>query len=161
METPVPDSIHVGHAQLPGHIGEGSVVIVVIERVLASDGAVGDVNIGPAVAIKINDGNCGAHGCDFRHDGIELVVERRRLMNEVDACRVRDFLQIEPVPRDGCFRIQRCIFRLLRALRQPGMARGVASSPTKKIARQYFFAARRSFIGLPFLSALSKTSCVT
>ena len=41
--------------------------------------------IRPAVAIEIDDRHGRAHRRDLRHDVIELVIERRRLVHEIDA----------------------------------------------------------------------------
>ena len=77
-----------------------------VKGILASLAAVGDVDIGPAVAIEIHDGHRCAHGRDLRHDVIQLVVERWALMNEVDAGRVGDFLEIKAMTGQRRFSIQ-------------------------------------------------------
>ena len=40
---------------------------------------------------------------------IELGIERRRLMNEIDTSRVRDLLQVEAMARQCLLRIERCV----------------------------------------------------
>ena len=87
METPVPFLIDVGDTHLGSHIFKRAVAKVAVKRVLAADGAVGDVDVGEAIAVEINNGYACAHRSDFRHDAFELGIKRRGLMNEVDAGR--------------------------------------------------------------------------
>ena len=71
--------------QLLRHVGERAVVVVAVKMVLAADAAVRHIDIGPAVAIEIDDGNRCAHRRHFRHDAIEFVIEDGSLVNKVDA----------------------------------------------------------------------------
>ena len=68
--------IDVGNAQLAGDIFESAVAQVAVQGILAADGAVGHVDVRPAVAIEIDDRNRRAHRSHFRHDGIQLGIER-------------------------------------------------------------------------------------
>ena len=81
-------------------VGERAVAVVAIETVEAAFAAVGDVEVLPAVAVEVGDGHRRAHRRDLRHDVLELRVERRRLVNEVDATPLGGLLQAEPVPRE-------------------------------------------------------------
>ena len=89
--------IYVPDAERPGDILEGAVVLVTVEAVLRALGAVGGVEVGPAVAVEVDDGDGRAHGGDLRHNGVEFRVELRRLMDEVDARDVGDLLKVEAV----------------------------------------------------------------
>ena len=81
----------------PGDIRERAVVVVAIESVFAAFAAVGDVDVGPAVAIEVDDGDRRAHRGDLRHDVVEFGIERGRVMHEVDAGGVGDFFEIKAV----------------------------------------------------------------
>ena len=63
--------VHVGDAHLGRHILEGAVTLVAVEMVLASLGAVRDVEVLPAVPVEIRDGNRRTHRGDLRHDGFQ------------------------------------------------------------------------------------------
>ncbi len=62
-----------GEAGLRGHIGEGSIVVVVIEMVgwrfalwkSFESGSVYKENVGPSVIVIIEDGNASAGGFDY------------------------------------------------------------------------------------------------
>ncbi len=98
--------IDVGDAQLWRNIFEGAVVHIAIESVLAALFAVGDVDVRPAVAVEIDNGNRSAHRRDLRHDAIELWIERGRLVNEIDAGSARHFLKIKAVTSQSRVSIQ-------------------------------------------------------
>jgi len=67
---------------------------------------VGDNDVRPAIAIKINDRCPRSHRGHLRHDVIELVVQCRSLVNEIYSRGARHFLQIKTVPRQRHLRIQ-------------------------------------------------------
>src|SRR5580658_3798941 len=72
-------------------------MVVAVEPVLAADGAVGYVDIGPAVTIEVHNGDGRAHRGDFRHDCGKLGIEHRRLMHKVDAGGTRYILERKSV----------------------------------------------------------------
>ncbi len=81
-------------------------MLVTIKTVAAAFPAVGDVDIGPAVTIEIDDGDGRAHGCDLRHDSRELRVECRRPMHKINTCLPRYFFQVETMPGERCVFIE-------------------------------------------------------
>ncbi len=81
--------------------------MVAIQGVVAAFGAVGYINIGPAVAIEIDDGDGSAHGSYIGHDVIELVIEVGSLVNKIHASGVRDFLEIKTVAGQSGLQIER------------------------------------------------------
>ncbi len=94
-------AIDVSHAKFTRDILERAVTLVAIEVVEAAVRAVGDVEVGPAVAIEIRHGHRCAHCRHLRHDRIELVVERRTLVDGVHAELLRrlDEREAEPITR--------------------------------------------------------------
>ena len=89
--------IDVGDAHLGGDVPERAVVHVAVQGVAAAHGAVGDVDIRPAVAVEIDDGDRRAHRRRQGHDGFQARVELRRLMHEFDAGGTADLFEKEPV----------------------------------------------------------------
>ncbi len=81
-------------------VDERAVALVAIEPIEAALGAVGDVEVLPAVAIEVGDGDRRAHRRDLRHDVLEPRVERRRLVHEIDPHALGRFLEPEAVARD-------------------------------------------------------------
>ncbi len=77
--------VQVGHAHRRGDVDELPVVVVAIEAVVRPLAAVGDVEVGPAVAVEVGHGDRGPHRGDLRHDVGELRVQLRRLVREIDA----------------------------------------------------------------------------
>src|SRR4029077_4472742 len=59
--------------------------------------AIDYVDVGPAIAIEIDNRNGRPQGGHFRHNGGELCVKNRRMVNEVDVYRVSDLFQKEPI----------------------------------------------------------------
>ena len=90
--------VQVGDAELLGHVFEGSVAPVAVEAVLRAFPAVRRVEVVPAVAVEVHHRDRGAHGADLRHDVVELRVEARGLVDEVDSGRVGRLDQPEAVP---------------------------------------------------------------
>ena len=115
--------VHVGDAQLLRDVGEGAVVVVAVEMVQAADAAVGDIDVGPAVAVEVDDGDRCAHRGDFRHDAVEFVIEDGSLVHEVDARLVGDFLEAETIASQRGLAI-----RPGRRLALPGHGRSGGSS---------------------------------
>src|SRR5580692_2341789 len=100
--------------------------------VLASFFAVGHVDIGPAIAIEVDDADRRAHRCNLRHDRTELGVKRRRLMHKIDARGMRDLFEIKAVARQRGTKIERRM-RRERTLRQaPAHERRSREKPHEK-----------------------------
>ena len=91
--------IHIGDADIGRNIAECSVAQVAIEGVAAAFFAVHNVNVLPAVAVEVHDGDSGPHRRDLFHDVAQFRVESGSLMDETDAGRFRRLLEIETVSR--------------------------------------------------------------
>jgi hypothetical protein len=72
-------------------------VVVAVEMIHAADAAVGYVDVGPAIAVEVDNGDRCAHGRDFRHDAVEPGIEDGGLVHEVDSRLVGDFLKAETI----------------------------------------------------------------
>ena len=84
---PVPQ----GHSRLFGDVGEGAIVIVVVEPVLSK---VGDVDVRPAVVIIVPDGDAKTpavvgDACLLGHigEGAVVVVMEQRCMRRLGLAR--------------------------------------------------------------------------
>ena len=87
-------------------------MLIAIEGVVAALAAIGDVNIGPAILIEIDDRHGRAHRRDLRHDVLELAIEMRRGVMEIDAGGLGDFLELEAIAaEDARFRHRRLVVR--------------------------------------------------
>src|ERR1051326_5511978 len=83
-------------AGLVGHVGKRSIVIVMVEcaaRGLALErafdaGGVSEVNVGPAIAVVINEQHAAAHALD------DVLFLGRRLVMEVDTSLGRDVYEL-------------------------------------------------------------------
>src|SRR5690606_2291740 len=71
-----------------------AVAIEPVERPLA---AVGDVEVVPPVVVDVDDRHGGAHRRHLRHDVRELRIQRRPLVDEVDAGVARHLREAEAV----------------------------------------------------------------
>ena len=89
--------VDIGDTHLRRHVFECPVVHVVIETVLTSFATVCDIDVSPAVAVEINDGDSRAHRSDLRHDVIELGIKRRGLMMKINAGSFRHFFKTKAV----------------------------------------------------------------
>ena len=89
--------IHVRDAQLLRDVGEGAVVVIAVEMVQAADAAVRYIDVGPAIAVEVDDGDRCTHRGHFRHDAVEFVIEDRGLVDEVDARLVCDLLEAKTI----------------------------------------------------------------
>ena len=123
--------IDIGNAHFFRHVFESTVMHVPIQGILAADRAVGDIDVRPAVAIKIYDRYRGAHRGHFRHDGIEFGIEHRSLMNEIDARGMSDFLEMKTIASQGGAGIRGRSGRLLPR-RDPLDHQGGTQEPEKK-----------------------------
>ena len=79
---------------------------IAVKRILAVLAAVGNVDIRPAVAVEINNRNRGTHGCHLRHDVVQLGIECRTFVDEIDSRRVRNFLEVETVAIQRGLRVE-------------------------------------------------------
>ena len=77
--------IEIGESRACGDVLEGAVAAIAVERVRRAEAAVREVQIGPAVAIEVRDGDRRAQRGDVRLDVRDLRVECRPMMNERDA----------------------------------------------------------------------------
>ena len=59
-------------------------MVITIKRVEAVGRTVGHVDVGPAVAIKIDDRHGRAHRSNLRHDVLKLRVENRCAVDEIN-----------------------------------------------------------------------------
>ena len=91
--------IEIGHAEPLGDVFERAVAPVAEQPVPRPFFAVGDVEVGQAVAVDVDDRDRGAHRGDLRHDVRQLGVERRRLVHELEPRGLRRFGQAEAVLR--------------------------------------------------------------
>ena len=94
----MPGFIYIRDTHLGRHILERAVVLVAIKRVVAAFRAVGHINIRPSVAIEIHNRDRSSHGGHFRHDVIQLVIERGTLVNEIHSGGVRNLLEVKTMP---------------------------------------------------------------
>ena len=78
-----------------GDVLEGAVAFVAIEGVRLAETAVGEVEIGPVVAVEVGNGNGSAERGDVRLDAGDLRIERRAAMLKVDAGLGSDVAQRE------------------------------------------------------------------
>src|SRR5262249_41544113 len=92
--------IQVADSQFSGDILEFAVAEVAIERALAALAAVGQINVLPAVAVEIHDRYGRAHRSDLRHDVIQLRIQFRRGVSEIDARASCCFLKAQAVTGD-------------------------------------------------------------
>ena len=92
-------AIEVGESRARGDVLERAVVPVAVEGVRLAEPAVGEVEIGPAVAVEVGDGHRCAECGDVRLDVGDLRVERRPVMHEVNAGRGGFVVQCKPGPR--------------------------------------------------------------
>ena len=85
-----------------------------------------------AVGIDVHDGHGGAHGGHLRHDVIQLRVERRAFVLEVDAGALGDLGELEAVARERI-----AVGAKTTGARAPKwrIRNGVASRATKTTAR--------------------------
>ena len=113
METPVPGWFTSAIPNCAATSLKVPSCMVAIEMVPAAGRAVGDIDIGPAIAIEIDDRYGGAHRGDLGHDACQLGVERRRLMHEMDAGLLRDLLQMKAITRQSLALIELCLGLLL------------------------------------------------
>ena len=113
-------------------------MIVAVKMVLAADGAVGHIDIGPSIAIEIHDGYRSAHGSDFRHDRREFLIEQGWLMHKVDARGVSDFFKIEAIAIQGGLPIdcgRRGLSSRRKTAHEPGRSELGAKKDRNKNAR--------------------------
>src|SRR4029077_16630978 len=89
-----------------GHVFKSTVTQVAVQSILASDGAVGDVDVRPAIAIEIDNRYPGTHRSNLGHNGRKLGIEGGRLMNKINAGGFRNLLQAESVAGPRGFRAQ-------------------------------------------------------
>ena len=100
-------AVDVGDAEFAGDVLERAVVLIAIQAIEAAVGAVRHVEVGPAVAIEVRDGDRRADRRDLRHDVVELVVEHRSLVHEVHAEAARGLGEREAVAVAGRRRADR------------------------------------------------------
>src|ERR1044072_7061448 len=89
------------HAGVRGDVLERAVVLIDEERVVRAEARAGEVQVGPAVVVDVAQGNAGAERGDVGGDAIELGVERRGVVDEVDARRARVFTQVNRLDGGG------------------------------------------------------------
>jgi hypothetical protein len=58
-----------------------------VEAVTASFAAIGQIEIRPSIPIVVDHRDCGTDDRDLRHDVVQLRIELRRFVGEVDAGR--------------------------------------------------------------------------
>ena len=78
---------------------ERAVALIAIQTIETALAAVGDVEVLPAVAIEIGDGDRRAHRRHLRHDVRQPRVEHRRDVREIDAASPRNLLKRKAVAR--------------------------------------------------------------
>ena len=94
-------AVEIRHAQPLRHIFECAVPTVPEQPVPGALLAVGDVEIGQAVPVDIDDRDRCAHRGHLRHDVRQLGVKRRRVVHELEPRRLRRFRQAETVLRQS------------------------------------------------------------
>src|SRR5207237_10067085 len=79
------------------HVFDCPVVHVAIETVLTFFDTVRNIDVSPAVAVEINNGDSRATPSDLRQAVIELGITRRGLMLKINAGSLRHFYKTNPV----------------------------------------------------------------
>ena len=77
-------AVEVGQPRRGGDVLEGAVALVPVEGVGLAEAAVGEVEVGPVVAVDVGHGDGGTERGDVGLDAGDLRVEGRRLVDEVD-----------------------------------------------------------------------------
>ena len=93
-----PVSVHIGQAGLSGDLHEAAVALVPVQGVRRPFAAAGRVQVLPPVVIEIHDRDGCPEGRDMGHDRLELRIEYRLCMDEVNTGCRRRIGQQEPVP---------------------------------------------------------------
>jgi hypothetical protein len=96
--------VQVRDSQRRCNVLEGAVPDVPVEGILRTGRAGRDIQVVPAVAIDVNDGNGGAIRGDHGHDRLEFGIEYRCFVHEVDTGCLGNVLQNETVAHErvGC-----------------------------------------------------------
>src|SRR6266536_2991883 len=89
--------VKIGYSEFNGYVLERAIALISIQGVPAAFAAVGQIDVLPTIAIKINDRCTSPHRRNLRHDVIQFVIQCRRLMNEAYTRGLGDFLKIEAV----------------------------------------------------------------
>ena len=64
---------------------------------MAALAAVGDIDVRPAIPIEIDDRHRRPHGCNLRHNVLELGIEGRSGVHEIDAGSLGGLLEAEAI----------------------------------------------------------------
>src|SRR5437763_7954722 len=88
-------SIQIREPSARRHVLEGAVVSVSIQRVRLTDMTVREIEIRPTIAVEVGHSDGGTDGCDVRLDVVDLWIEARTMVDEVNSRRGRRIVQHE------------------------------------------------------------------
>src|SRR5437588_6597487 len=77
--------IEARQAGARGHLLEGSVATVMVQRVRLSKAAVGEIEVRPTVAVEVHDGNRRPQRRDVWLDVSDLAIEGRPMVHKTNA----------------------------------------------------------------------------